>query len=51
MIKCSHLTPKSIYSNIGDLVADPILVEVLHLLFLPCVFLFIFFLCVLENFL
>ena len=23
MIKCSHLTPKSIYSNIGDLVADP----------------------------
>ena len=23
MIKCSNLTPKSIYSNIGDLVADP----------------------------
>ena len=23
MIKCCHLTPKSIYSNIGDLVADP----------------------------
>ena len=29
MIKCSHLTPKSIYSNIGDLVADPLLDEVL----------------------
>ena len=28
MIKCPHLTPKSIYSNIGDLVADLYLDEV-----------------------
>ena len=28
MIKCPHLTPKSIYSNIGDFVADLYLDEV-----------------------
>ena len=28
MIKCPHSTPKSIYSNIGDLVADLYLDEV-----------------------
>src|SRR4051812_43073591 len=31
MIKCPHLTPKSIYSNIGDFVADLYLDEV-HML-------------------
>jgi hypothetical protein len=31
MIKCSHLTPKLIYSNIGDLVTDPYLYEVYSL--------------------
>ena len=40
MIKCPHLTPKSIYSNIGDLVADLYLDEVHMILeffcFLSC---------------
>src|SRR6187401_1985776 len=36
MIKCSHLTPKSIYSNIGDSVADLYLDEVHMLLEFFC---------------
>ena len=45
MIKCPHLTPKSIYSNIGDFVADLYLDEVHMLLEFFC-----FLLCSLIEF-
>src|SRR3954463_12362461 len=53
MIKCPHLTPKSIYSNIGDFVADLYLDEV-HMplkktssrnLYISFLFSFLIFLC------